>query len=98
MSIPLFGEPLQTELPQRTLLLIARFGFSVMLILTLFIFTTARFTPLILKTSRLTLHRFMLFHRKLFILITFRFTLHRLTLFIFMLLILTPLRFKQHRR
>ena len=83
-SIPLFGEPLQTELPQRTLLLIARFGFSVMLILTLFIFTTARFTPLILKTSRLTLHRFKLFiltlhrlmlhHRKLLILITFRFT------------------------
>ena len=62
MSIPLFGEPLQTELPQRTLLLIARFGFSVMLIYTLFIFTTARFTPLILKTSRLTLHRFTLNH------------------------------------
>ena len=104
MSIPLFGEPLQTELPQRTLLLIARFGFSVMLIYTLFISTTARFTPLIfmlfhrkpfistlfiLKTSRLTLHRFMqliftlhrlmlfhrkLHHRKLFILITFRLT------------------------
>ena len=82
-SIPLFGEPLQTELPQRTLLLIARFGFSVMLIYTLFIFT---------------LHRFMLFHRKLFILMPLIFTLHRLTLFIFMLLILTPLRFKQHRR
>lgn len=32
-----------------------------MLILTLFIFTTARFTPLILKTSRLTLHHFKLF-------------------------------------
>ena len=77
MSIPLFGEPLQTELPQRTLLLIARFGFSVMLIYTLFIFTTARFTPLILTTSRLTLHRFTSF-----ILITFRLTLHRLTLFI----------------
>lgn len=108
MSIPLFGEPLQTELPQRTLLLIARFGFSVMLIYTLFIFTTARFTPLIfmlfhrkpfISTQLIfTLHRLMLFHRKLFILITFRFTLHRLTLFIFMLLILTPLRFKQHRR
>lgn len=88
MSIPLFGEPLQAKLPQRTLLLIARFGFSVMLIYTLFIFMPFHFTPLI----------FMLFHRKLFILITFRFTLHRLTLFIFMLLILTPLRFKQHRR
>ena len=75
MSIPLFGELLQTELPQRTLLLIARFGFSVMLIYTLFIFTTARFMPLILKTSRLTLYRFTSF-----ILITFRLTLHRLTL------------------
>ena len=61
MSIPLFGEPLQTELPQRTLLLIARFGFSVMLILTLLIFTTARLMPLILTTSRLTLHRLTLF-------------------------------------
>ena len=98
MSIPLFGEPLQTELPQRTLLLIARFGFSVMLIYTLFIFTTARFTPLILTTSRLTLHRLMLHHRKLLILITFRFTLHRLMLFHRKQLILTPLRFKQHRR
>lgn len=88
MSIPLFGELLQTELPQRTLLLIARFGFSVMLIYTLFIFTTARFTPLI----------FMLFHRKPFISTQLIFTLHRLMLFIFMLLILTPLRFKQHRR
>ena len=77
MSIPLFGEPLQTELPQRTLLLIARFGFSVMLIYTLFIFTTARLMPLILTTSRLTLYRFTSF-----ILITFRLTLHRLTLFI----------------
>ena len=98
MSIPLFGELLQTELPQRTLLLIARFGFSVMFILTLFIFTTARFMPLIF-----TLHRRMLFlrklhHRKPFILMPLIFTLHRLTLFIFMLLILTPLRFKQHRR
>lgn len=113
MSIPLFGEPLQTELPQRTLPLIARFGISVMLILTLlifmlFIFTLHRrmlflrklfiSTLFILKTSRLTLHRFMLFHRKLFILITFRFTLHRLTLFIFMLLILTPLRLTPLRR
>ena len=62
MSIPLFGEPLQTELPQRTLLLIARFGFSVMLIYTLFIFTIARFMPLILTTSRLTLHHFTLHH------------------------------------
>lgn len=88
MSIPLFGEPLQTELPQRTLLLIASFGFSVMLIYTLFIFMPFYFTPLILTTSRLTLHRFM----------PLIFTLHRLMLFIFMLLILTPLRFKQHRR
>lgn len=108
MSIPLFGEPLQTELPQRTLLLIARFGFSVMLILTLFIFMPFHFTPLIfmlfhrkpfISTQLIfTLHRLMLFHRKLFILITFRFTLHRLTLFHRKLLILTPLRFKQHRR
>lgn len=99
MSIPLFGEPLQTELPQRTLLLIARFGFSVMLILTPLIFMLFYFTPLIfmlfhrkpfistlfiLKTSRLTLHRFMpliftlhrlmLHHRKLFILTSFRLT------------------------
>lgn len=88
MSIPLFGEPLQTELPQRTLPLIARFGISVMLILTLFIFMPFHFTPLI----------FMLFHRKPFISTQLIFTLHRLTLFIFMLLILTPLRFKQHRR
>ena len=43
------------------MLLIARFGFSVMLIYTLFIFTTARFTPPIFKTSRLTLHRLTLF-------------------------------------
>lgn len=79
MSIPLFGEPLQTELPQRTLPLIARFGFSVMLILTLLIFTLHRrmlflrklfiLTPLIF-----TLHRLMLHHRKLLILITFRLT------------------------
>lgn len=83
-SIPLFGEPLQTELPQRTLLLIARFGFSVMLIYTPLIFTTARLMPLILTTSRLTLYRFMqliftlhrlmLFHRKLFFLTSFRLT------------------------
>ena len=59
MSIPLFGEPLQTELPQRTLPLIARFGISVMLILTLLIFT---------------LHHRMLFLRKLFILTSFRLT------------------------
>ena len=39
------------------MLLIARFGFSVMLILTLFIFMPFHFTPLI----------FMLFHRKPFI-------------------------------
>ena len=59
MSIPLFGEPLQTELPQRTLLLIARFGFSAMLISTLFIFT---------------LHHLTLFHRNLLILTSFRLT------------------------
>lgn len=45
MSIPLFGEPLQAKLPQRTLLLIARFGFSVMLIYTLFIFMLLILTP-----------------------------------------------------
>ena len=92
MSIPLFGEPLQTELPQRTLLLIARFGFSVMLILTLFIFTTARFTPLI----------FMLFHRKPFISTQLIFTLHRLMLlirklFISTLFILKTSRLTLHR-
>lgn len=53
-SIPLFGEPLQTELPQRTLLLIARFGFSVMLILTLFIFMLHHRKLLILTSFRLT--------------------------------------------
>ena len=88
MSIPLFGELLQTELPQRTLLLIARFGFSVMLILTLFIFTTSRLMPLI----------FMLHHRKLFILTTFCPTLHHLTLHHRKLLILTPFRFEQNLR
>lgn len=36
-----------------------------MLILTLFIFTTARFTPLILKTARFTLHRLTLHRLKL---------------------------------
>ena len=70
------------------MLLIARFGFSVMLILTLFIFTTARFTPLI----------FMLHHRKPFISTQLIFTLHHLMLFHRKLFILTPLRFKQHRR
>lgn len=98
MSIPLFGELLQAKLSQRTLLLIARFGFSVMFILTLFIFTTARFMPLILKTSRLTLHHFMLFHRKPFILMPLIFTLHRLTLHHRKLLILTPFRFEQNLR
>lgn len=83
MSIPLFGEPLQTELPQRTLPLIARFGISVMLILTQLIFT---------------LHRLMLFHRKPFISTQLIFTLHRLMLHHRKLLILIPLRFKQHRR
>lgn len=93
MSIPLFGEPLQAKLPQRTLLLIARFGFSAMLIYTLFIFMPFHFTPLI----------FMLFHRKPFISTQLIFTLHRLMLhhrklFLRKLFILTPLRFKQHRR
>ncbi len=58
MSIPLFGEPLQAKLPQRTLLLIARFGFSAMLISTQLIFTL----------HRLMLHHRKLFHRMLFIL------------------------------
>lgn len=83
MSIPLFGEPLQTELPQRTLPLIARFGISVMLILTLLIFT---------------LHHRMLFLRKLLILITFRFTLHRLMLFHRKLFFLTSFRLTPLRR
>ena len=104
MSIPLFGEPLQTELPQRTLLLIARFGISVMLILTPLIFMPFYFTPLIfmlfhrklfISTQLIfTLHRLTLHHRKLFILTTFCPTLHRLMLhhrkpFILMLFILT---------
>ena len=93
MSIPLFGELLQAKLPQRTLLLIARFGFSVMLIYTLFIFTTARFMPLIF-----TLHLRMLFHRKPFILMPFILTLHRLMLFHRKLLTLTPFRFEQNLR
>lgn len=83
MSIPLFGEPLQAKLPQRTLPLIARFGFSVMLIYTLFILTLHRFMPLI----------FMLFHRKPFISTLFIFTLHHRKL-----LILTPFRFEQNLR
>ena len=79
MSIPLFGEPLQAKLPQRTLLLIARFGFSVMLILTLFIFMPHRRMlfhrkPFISTQLIFTLHRLMLFHRKLFILTSFRLT------------------------
>lgn len=74
MSIPLFGEPLQTELPQRTLLLIARFGFSVMLILTPLIFMPFYFTPLIFMPLIFTLHRLTLHHRKLFILTSFRLT------------------------
>ena len=52
------------------MLLIARFGFSVMLILTPLIFMPFYFTPLI----------FMLFHRKPFISTQLIFTLHRLTL------------------
>lgn len=88
MSIPLFGELLQTELPQRTLLLIARFGFSVMLIYTLFIFMPFHFTPLI----------FMLFHRKPFISTQLIFTLHRLMLHHRKQLILTPLRLTPLRR
>lgn len=102
MSIPLFGELLQTELPQRTLLLIARFGFSVMLIYTLLIFTTAHFTPLIpmlfhrkpfISTQLIfTLHRLMLFLRKLFISTLFILKTSRLTLHRFM-----PLIFTLHR-
>lgn len=92
-SIPLFGEPLQAKLPQRTLLLIARFGFSVMLIYTLFIFTTARFTPLIFMLFIFTLHHRMLFLRKLLILMPFILTTSRLTLHRFM-----PLIFTLHRR
>lgn len=93
MSIPLFGEPLQAKLPQRTLLLIARFGFSVMLIYTLFIFMPFHFTPLI----------FMLFHRKPFISTQLIFTLHRLMLhhrklFHRNLLILTSFRLTSLRR
>ena len=88
MSIPLFGEPLQAKLPQRTLPLIARFGFSVMLIYTLFILTLHRFMSLI----------FMLFHRKLFILTTFCPTLHHLMLFHRKLFILTPFRLTPLRR
>ena len=61
MSIPLFGEPLQTELPQRTLLLIARFGFSVMLILTPLIFMLFHRKPFISTQLIFTLHRLMLF-------------------------------------
>lgn len=108
MSIPLFGEPLQTELPQRTLLLIARFGFSVMLILTLLIFTTARFTPLIfmlfhrklfISTQLIfTLHRRMLFLRKLFISTLFILKTSRLTLYRFMQLIFTLHRLMLHHR
>ena len=113
MSIPLFGEPLQTELPQRTLLLIARFGISVMLIYTLFIFMLFHRKPFISTQLIFTLHRRMLFLRKLFISTLFIlktsrltlhrfmpliFTLHRLTLHHRKLFILTPLRFKQHRR
>lgn len=77
MSIPLFGEPLQTELPQRTLLLIARFGFSVMLIYTLFIFMLFHRKPFISTQLIFTLHRLTLHHRKLFILTPLRFKQHR---------------------
>lgn len=113
MSIPLFGEPLQTELPQRTLLLIARFGFSVMLILTPLIFMLFHRKPFISTQLIFTLHRRMLFLRKLFIstlfiLKTSRLTLHRFMPLIFTLhrlmlhhrkqLILTPLRLTPLRR
>lgn len=102
MSIPLFGEPLQTELPQRTLLLIARFGFSVMLILTPLIFMPFYFTPLIFMLFIFTLHRRMLFLRKLFIstlfiLKTSRLTLHRFMLFHRKPFISTQLIFTLHR-
>lgn len=92
MSIPLFGEPLQTELPQRTLLLIARFGISVMLIYTLLIFTTAHFTPLYFTPLI-----FMLFHRKPFISTPLIFTLHRLMLFLRKLFISTLFILKTSR-
>ena len=98
MSIPLFGELLQTELPQRTLLLIARFGFSVMLILTPLIFMPFYFTPLIFMPLIFTLHHRMLFHRKLFILMPLIFTLHRLTLHHRKLFILTSFRLTPLRR
>ena len=98
MSIPLFGEPLQAKLPQRTLLLIARFGFSVMLIYTLFIFMLFHRKPFISTQLIFTLHRLMLHHRKLLILITFRFTLHRLMLHHRKLLILITFRLTPLRR
>lgn len=108
MSIPLFGEPLQTELPQRTLLLIARFGFSVMLIYTLFIFMPFHFTPLIFMLFHrkpfistpliFTLHRRMLFLRKLFISTLFILKTSRLTLHRFMPLIFTLHRFMLFHR
>ena len=107
-SIPLFGELLQTELPQRTLLLIARFGISVMLILTPLIFTTARLMPLIfmlfhrkpfISTQLIfTLHRRMLFLRKLFISTLFILKTSRLTLHRFMPLIFTLHRLMLHHR
>lgn len=70
------------------MLLIARFGFSVILIYTLLIFTTAHFTPLI----------FMLFHRKPFISTPLIFTLHRLMLHRRKLFILTSFRLTPLRR
>ena len=103
MSIPLFGEPLQTELPQRTLLLIAGFGFSVMLILTPLIFTLHRRMlflrkPFISTQLIFTLHRRMLFLRKLFISTLFILKTSRLTLHRFMPLIFTLHRLMLHHR
>lgn len=89
MSIPLFGEPLQAKLSQRTLLLIARFGFSVMLIYTLFIFMPFHRKPFISTQLIFTLHRRMLFLRKLFISTLFILKTSRLTLHRFMPLIFT---------
>lgn len=77
MSIPLFGEPLQAKLPQRTLLLIARFGFSVMLILTPLIFMLFHRKPFISTQLIFTLHRLTLFIFMLLILTPLRFKQHR---------------------
>ena len=79
-----------------------------MLIYTLLIFTTAHFTPLIFMPLYFTplifmpliftLHRLMLFHRKLFISTQLIFTLHRLMLHHRKLLILITFRLTPLRR